>query len=144
MTLWLKNRGWYDRKSKESSNLAFLPPSHTAPQPLPSADTVEIHCFVKTSDPGNIHISCTKTRSVSLLLATPTRLGPAIGEGGNSHSSFVLGPSHFTRVVSRSAGLERNAKTDEPLNSRDSADFRSWSPQLFDHAVKLPPGAQQV
>ena len=61
MTLWLKNRGLYDRKSTEFSNLAFLLPSHTAPQPLPSADTVEIHCEGSMSDPSNIHISCTQS-----------------------------------------------------------------------------------
>jgi isopropanol dehydrogenase (NADP+) len=30
LTLWLKSCGSYDRKSTESSNLSFLPPSHSA------------------------------------------------------------------------------------------------------------------
>jgi hypothetical protein len=59
LTLWLNNFGLYDRKSTESSNLVLLPPSHAAPQPLPSADMVEIHGFVKAIDPGDIHLSGT-------------------------------------------------------------------------------------
>jgi len=30
LTLWLKSCGPHDRKSTESSNMAFLPPSHSA------------------------------------------------------------------------------------------------------------------
>ena len=33
MTLWLKGRGLYDRKSTESSNMVFLQSPHSAPHP---------------------------------------------------------------------------------------------------------------
>ena len=64
LTLWLKSRGLYDRKSTESSNVVVLSSSRTAPHLLLSADSVEIRGIVQTVDSGHNHVFLQTTRSV--------------------------------------------------------------------------------